>query len=948
MTRKLPADIEAKIRDAYARLAGSAATVRYCQEHYLDELAAAAAEQARWAGGEFARLRADEEAAHDARVSAADAEFSGAVGRVASDVTTLLSSYPWVLDGFGAPAWDGYRPDPRAAHPEGLRVGLLETGAGNGLPPLPAVARLAGHGHILITAERGAGGAARSLLQALALRLAVAGKPGAIRLALADPAGQGQHLSAFLRLPASQRAGDLAVSEAEVEALLTALTEQVSEVNKSRLTNVYDSVEAYNAGATGMTIPYHVLVVDSFPAGFSDRAADMLAQLARNGPRAGVYVVATLDRGMALPRDFDLADLTSRATNLTLTGHGHMTWDDPEFRQIAIVPDQMPAAARANQWLYAVAAAASAASRDVPFAKVAVAPERRWQGEATDGLEVAIGTDSKGELTHFVMGSDVAQHGLLGGTTRMGKSNLLHVLIHQLALRYRPEELELYLLDFKEVEFSVYLTQRLPHARVIASRADREFGLSVLRRFHAEIDRRSRLWNEVTDAHVTTLAEYRAETGQSLPRALVIMDEFQVLFGAGGEFATADRIAQEAGQLLADVARRGAAFGLHVLLSTQSPGGSLHDDLKKAYEQMTLRIAVACHGPESAVSEAILGDDSATRLTRPGGAIYKDPGNPVVNPVIRVARLDGRERLEWLSVIRDLGAGHTYPPPISFDPDAAADFAANPACAAFAAAPGRWPAPGPVLEAWLGEAVEIKPATTAVFGRADKSNLLIVGGEDHAHRMLLATVLSAAVQLSPAHADFTIADLAPPSSPMRGFFGCLAGLPHQVTVAAPRAAESALRALAEDLDERLAGTAGPGAPERFLLVAGLRRWPDLLPDDEYGETTAAQDLLIRLAQDGPEAGIHLVAWADSYATAENVFRSRGLRRWFALRAAAHLDQVESDDLLGIPDAAMLAGDRALFRDTDWPDRKAEKFKPYSMASLQAFAAGAFGIRSPEQ
>ena len=74
-----------------------------------------------------------------------------------------------------------------------------------------------------------------------------------------------------------------------------------------------------------------------------------------------------------------------------------------------------------------------------------------------------------------------------------------------------PEELELYLLDFKEVEFNVYLTQRLPHARVIASRADREFGLSVLRRFRDEIDRRSRLLNEVKD--VTTPRRVPRETG---------------------------------------------------------------------------------------------------------------------------------------------------------------------------------------------------------------------------------------------------------------------------------------------------------------------------------------------------------------------------------------------------------------------------------------------------
>ena len=63
--------------------------------------------------------------------------------------------------------------------------------------------------------------------------------------------------------------------------------------------------------------------------------------------------------------------------------------------------------------------------------------------------------------------------------------------------------------------------------------------------------------------------------------------------------------------------------------------------------------------------------------------------------------------------------------PAAFDPDAPADFAANPACAAFAADPSRWPRPAPTTSAWLGEAIEIKPATTAMFENFVRSNLLI-------------------------------------------------------------------------------------------------------------------------------------------------------------------------------------------------------------------------------
>ena len=574
------------------------------------------------------------------------------------------------------------------------------------------------------------------------------------------------------------------------------------EVTQTRLTNVYDSVEAYNAATTGATVPYHVLVLAGFPAGIGDRAAELLGRLARNGPRSGLYIVATIDPGLDLPRGFDLAGLGELGTTLSLDERGDLGWDDPDFAGGVIEPDQMPEAARANPWLDAVGAAAGSAYRDLPFGRIAVPAARRWAGNATDGLDVQIGVDSKGEPQHFTMGVRGVHHGLVGGDVRMGKTNLLHVLISQLALRYPPEELELYLLDFKEVEFDAYLTERLPHARAITSRTDREFGLSMLRRFHEEIERRARLCRE---ARVTDLPDYRRETGQVLPRALVIMDEFQVLF------SEEDRLAREAGRLLADIAKRGAAFGLHLLLATQSPGGPLAAYLRPVYEQMALRIALGCTQPS--VSQAILGEgnDAATRLVRAGDAIYNDRRGEGANPVMRIAMLPTRERLALIGDIRAFGGGREYPPPASFDPDAPASFA--PA----EVTPGE-AAPG---EAAPGEAAGTAGAAgTGVAGRGDRdqarhhrdvrayprSNLLIVGGEEHGHGLLLATLLSAAYQRPPAQVRFTIAEFTRPSSPFHGFFDPVRSLPHEVRIADRRTVAEELDDLADDLEARLEGS----------------------------------------------------------------------------------------------------------------------------------------------
>ncbi len=800
------------------------------------------------------------------------------------------------------------------------------------------MARFARHGHVLISERGFADGdpTPRSLLQALVLRLATATRPGTVRFALADPVGQGRHLSAFLRLPAQLRVGTgVAARPAEIEALLTTLTDHVVEVTQRRLTNVYDSVEAYNAATTGVLVPYRVLVLTGLPAGLDGQAAELLGNLARNGPRAGLYILATLDPGLQLPRDIDLAALS---TNLGLDSHGDLTWDDPEFGRSVIEPDQMPAAARANPWLDAVGAVASSAARDLPFGRIAVGPGRRWAGVSTDGLDVQIGVDSKGEPQRFVMGVRGVHHGLVGGDVRMGKTNLLHVLISQLALCYPPEELELYLLDFKEVEFDAYLTERLPHARAITSRTDREFGLSMLRRFHDEIDRRARLCRE---ARVTDLPDYRRETGQVLPRALVIMDEFQVLF------SEEDRLAREAGRRLADIAKRGAAFGLHLLLATQSPGGPLAAYLRPVYEQMALRIALGCTQPS--VSQAILGEgnDAATRLVYAGDAIYNDRRGEGDNPVMRIAMLPTRERLELIAAIRAFAGGRQYPSPASFDPDAPADFGAHRPCAAFAAAfagsaPAAWPAPGATVEAWLGEAIEIKPATTATFERYVRSNLLIVGSEDHGHGLLLATALSVAIQRSPADACFTIAEFTRPSSPSHGFFDPLHHLPHEVLIADRRTAGAALDDLLDDLDARLADSSGAARPERFFLIAGLHRWHELLAEGDYGRASETSARLVRLADKGPDAGLHVVAWADGYATAERALRRAGLAH-FGLRAVLRvLSPAESDSLLGVSTAASLDDDRALYRDTEWPAEQVEKFKPYSVASLYSFAQAAFG------
>jgi hypothetical protein len=130
-------------------------------------------------------------------------------------------------------------------------------------------------------------------------------------------------------------------------------------------------------------------------------------------------------------------------------------------------------------------------------------------------------------------------------------------------------------------------------------------------------------------------------------------------------------------------------------------------------------------------------------------------------------------------------------------------------------------------------------------------------------------------------------------------------------------------------------------PERFFLIAGMHRWHELLAEGDYGRPSETSARLIRLADKGPDTGIHVVAWTDGYATAERALRRAGIG-FFGLRAVLRvMSPAESDALLGVAAAASLDDNRALFRDTEWPVEQVEKFKPYSTPSLYAFAEERF-------
>ena len=226
-----------------------------------------------------------------------------------------------------------------------------------------------------------------------------------------------------------------------------------------------------------------------------------------------------------------------------------------------------------------------------------------------------IGRTGATKFQYLAIGKGTCQHGLIAGKTGSGKSTLFHVIITNLALWCSPEQVEFYLVDFKKgVEFKCYAANRLPHARVVAIESDREFGLSVLQRVDDELKRRGDLFRKLG---VQDVAGYKRAGGtEPIPRSLLIIDEFQEFF------VEDDKISQTASLLLDRIVRQGRAFGIHVLLGSQTLGGA-YTVARTTLGQMVIRIALQCNEADAYL---IMDDNNpAPRLlSRPGEGIYND------------------------------------------------------------------------------------------------------------------------------------------------------------------------------------------------------------------------------------------------------------------------------------------------------------------------------------
>ena len=754
--------------------------------------------------------------------------------------------------------------------------------------------------------------------------------PGKLTFTIFDPVGLGQNFAGLMHLADYEEShinSRIWTQTNQLEEKLGELNEHMEKVIQMYLRNEYPTIAEYNAQAGAIAEKYHFLVVADFPVNFSDTALRRLINIATSGSRCGVYTLIHWDRRQALPQGIVPDELRKSCVTL-VRGERGFDVHGSALPGTHIELDPPPSPDVATEFLRRVGESGKDSNRvEVPFVEVAPSEADIWTQQTAEELRVPIGRSGATKLQYLEIGKGTRQHALIAGKTGSGKSTLFHVIITNLALWCSPDQVEFYLVDFKKgVEFKCYASRHLPHARVVAIESDREFGLSVLQRVDEELRRRGDLFRELG---VQDLAGYKRAGGkEAMPRSLLMIDEFQEFF------TEEDRVSQGAAVLLDRIVRQGRAFGIHVLLGSQTLGGA-YTLARATIGQMVIRIALQCNEADAYL--IMDQDNPAPRLlSRPGEGIYNDAAGAIEgNSPFQAVWLSEQVRDECLAKVRRRADEKKapYPGPFVFEGNAPADVRDNLQLRHLLQV--GTPATATLARVWLGAPNSIKGPTEAVFQRQTGSNLLIVGQSDERALTLLAMALiSLSAQHPKAKLRFVLLDSTPQGVPQREFLArVIRTIPHEILEVKPGDLAETMARLAQELKDRAADEESDGGVETFILIQGLQNYKKLRQEDEFSfsssdsETIQPGTALLNLLSEGPSKGFHLLVTCDTY---NNVSRFVGRKTLseFEMRVLFQMSASDSASLIDEPDASVLGLNRALY----YNDREGytETFRPYAL------------------
>lgn len=233
-------------------------------------------------------------------------------------------------------------------------------------------------------------------------------------------------------------------------------------------------------------------------------------------------------------------------------------------------------------------------------------PEDRWLKNRTyDHIQGLIGRMDKGKDCYLDINEKYhGPHGLVAGTTGSGKSETLQTWLLSLAAEYSPEDINFFLIDFKGGGMAD-LFDGLPHVAGKITNLSGNLVTRAMISIKAENKRRQKLFSEagVNNINGYTKLYRKGQVSEPIPHLLIVIDEFAELKKELPDFM----------QDIISVAQIGRSLGVHLVLATQKPSGTVNDTIRS---NMKFRLCLRVQ--DKADSRDMIGISDAAYIREPG------------------------------------------------------------------------------------------------------------------------------------------------------------------------------------------------------------------------------------------------------------------------------------------------------------------------------------------
>jgi len=477
---------------------------------------------------------------------------------------------------------------------------------------IPCIVPLIGHGNVMLTSN---GDECYALGVQFVLKAILQTASGQLSVTVINPELRPE-FSVFSKLTDFR----MLTAQDEIIEFLNSIAGSFMEIDELLQGSYRSLVELRKVAGQPVGKLRLIVIQDILSESQNDNMLNQLVRIMKSAPRAGIAVlVLSSKKSQSYSRIKTAVGGVSNFTVFNWTSN-HWSIGDARLKDFTYTFPAEPGSALPGVIAQINEEAKASAVITIPFGQIERDKEM-WCENATESITFNLGKSGL-DIVSVCIGDEVNQRHniLISGAVGKGKSNLLEVMIHSLCRRYSPDELELYLLDFKDgLTFKPYSEKGswLPHARMLGLESDRDVGLAVMKDLEEERQHRADVFRSAgTPDYIRYRRKYPHEV---MPRIVLMIDEYHKLF------ETNDAISEESSALLENLTRQGRACGIHIVLASQSINGAagLLGKEERIYAQFPVRIAL-----QNTVSESYalfgIGNDAAATLRIRGEAIINE------------------------------------------------------------------------------------------------------------------------------------------------------------------------------------------------------------------------------------------------------------------------------------------------------------------------------------